>query len=396
MENQNPVFIPGPTNIPERLRKAMSVPTWDHRSPEFGRMFVPLLQDLKQPFGTTRGDVAVFTASGTGGWETAITNTLSPGDTVLAARYGMFSHRWIDLCERHGLDVKVIDCEWGEGAPIAAYRDALAADTDHRIKAVLTVHNETATGVRSDVRAVREAMDAADHPAMLFVDGVSSIGSMEFRMDDWGVDMAVAGSQKGFMLATGLAIVAASPKAQAAMETARLPRCYFDLRDMLAAGGKGSYPYTPAIGLIEGLRESMNMLLAEGLENVHARHFRIAEGVRRAVAAWGMEVCARHPELNSDTVTAIMVPDGFDSTELVNYANETYGVSFGIGLGQVAGQLFRIGHLGQMSDVMALSGIATAEMAMKDLGYPIELGSGVAAAQEYYRTNSAVAQRKTA
>lgn len=396
MENQNPVFIPGPTNIPERLRKAMSVPTWDHRSPEFGRMFVPLLQDLKQPFGTTRGDVAVFTASGTGGWETAITNTLSPGDTVLAARYGMFSHRWIDLCERHGLDVKVIDCEWGEGAPIAAYRDALAADTDHRIKAVLTVHNETATGVRSDVRAVREAMDAADHPAMLFVDGVSSIGSMEFRMDDWGVDMAVAGSQKGFMLATGLAIVAASPKAQAAMETARLPRCYFDLRDMLAAGGKGSYPYTPAIGLIEGLRESMNMLLAEGLENVHARHFRIAEGVRRAVAAWGMEVCARHPELNSDTVTAIMVPDGFDSTELVNYANETYGVSFGIGLGQVAGQLFRIGHLGQMSDVMALSGIATAEMAMKDLGYPIELGSGVAAAQEYYRANSAVAQRKTA
>ncbi|MFV8836078.1 L-aspartate--glyoxylate aminotransferase BhcA [Aquisalimonas sp. APHAB1-3] len=396
MENQNPVFIPGPTNIPERLRKAMSVPTWDHRSQEFGRMFVPLLQDLKQPFGTTRGDVAVFTASGTGGWETAITNTLSPGDTVLAARYGMFSHRWIDLCERHGLDVKVIDCEWGEGAPIAAYRDALAADTDHRIKAVLTVHNETATGVRSDVRAVREAMDAADHPAMLFVDGVSSIGSMEFRMDDWGVDMAVAGSQKGFMLATGLAIVAASPKAQAAMETARLPRCYFDLRDMLAAGGKGSYPYTPAIGLIEGLRESMNMLLAEGLENVHARHFRIAEGVRRAVAAWGMEVCARHPELNSDTVTAIMVPDGFDSTELVNYANETYGVSFGIGLGQVAGQLFRIGHLGQMSDVMALSGIATAEMAMKDLGYPIELGSGVAAAQEYYRANSAVAQRKTA
>ncbi|SEO82286.1 L-aspartate--glyoxylate aminotransferase BhcA [Aquisalimonas asiatica] len=396
MENQNPVFIPGPTNIPERLRKAMSVPTWDHRSPEFGRMFVPLLQDLKQPFGTTRGDVAVFTASGTGGWETAITNTLSPGDTVLAARYGMFSHRWIDLCERHGLDVKVIDCGWGEGAPIAAYRDALAADTDHRIKAVLSVHNETATGVRSDVGAVREAMDAADHPAMLFVDGVSSIGSMEFRMDDWGVDMAVAGSQKGFMLATGLAIVAASPKAQAAMETAQLPRCYFDLRDMLAAGGKGSYPYTPAIGLIEGLRESVNMLLAEGLDNVHARHFRIAEGVRRAVAAWGMEVCARHPELNSDTVTAIMVPDGFDSTELVNYANETYGVSFGIGLGQVAGQLFRIGHLGQMSDVMALSGIATAEMAMKDLGYPIELGSGVAAAQEYYRANSAVAQRKTA
>lgn len=396
MEYQNPIFIPGPTNIPERLRKAMSVPTWDHRSPEFGRMFVPLLQDIKRVFGTTEADVAVFTASGTGGWETAVTNTLSPGDKVLAARYGMFSHRWIDLCERHGLEVEVIDCDWGEGAPVEAYRKALAADTDHLIKAVLTVHNETATGVRSDVRAVRRAMDTESHPALLFVDGVSSIGSMPFHMDDWGVDIAVAGSQKGFMLATGLAIVAASPEAQDAMETARLPRCYFDLREMLNAGAKGSYPYTPAIGLIQGLRESVDMLLEEGLDQVYARHNRIAEGVRAAVAAWGMEVCARQPELNSDTVTAIMVPDGFDSTELVNYANQTYGVSFGIGLGQVAGRLFRIGHLGQMSDVMALSGVATAEMAMKDLGYPVKLGSGVAAAQEYYRADSAVARRKTA
>ncbi|MDN3518139.1 aminotransferase class V-fold PLP-dependent enzyme [Aquisalimonas lutea] len=396
MENQNPVFIPGPTNIPERLRKAMSVPTWDHRSPEFGRMFVPLLADLKRVFGTRHGEVAVFTASGTGGWETAITNTLSPGDKVLAGRYGMFSQRWIDLCQRHGIEVEVIDCEWGEGAPVEGYRRALAADTDHRIKAVLAVHNETATGVRSDIRAVRAAMDAESHPAMLFVDGVSSIGSMDFRMDDWGVDVAVSGSQKGFMLATGLAIVAVSPRAVDAMDEARLPRCYFDLRDMIAAGNKGSYPYTPAIGLIEGLRESVTMLLEEGLENVHARHHRIAEGVRRAVAAWGLEPCARRPELHSDTVTAIMVPQGYDSTELVNYANETYGVAFGIGLGQVAGRLFRIGHLGIMSDVTALSGIATAEMAMKDLGYPITLGSGVAAAQEFYRHERPAAQRKSA
>ena len=390
MDHQNPVFIPGPTNIPERLRRAMSVPTWDHRSPQFGRMFVPLLEDIKRVFGTHQGEVAVFTASGTGGWETAITNTLSPGDKVLAARYGMFSHRWIDLCQRHGIDVEVIDCQWGEGAPVDRYREALAADREHRIKAVLATHNETATGVRSDIAGVRQAMDTAGHPAMLFVDGVSSIGSMEFGMDEWGVDVAVSGSQKGFMLTTGLAIVAVSPKARDAMESAQLTRCYFDLREMLAAGAKGSYPYTPAIGLIEGLRESVNMLLEEGLENVFARHYRVAEGVRRAVAAWNMSVCAKRPELRSDTVTAIMVPQGLDGTELVNHANEAYHVSYGIGLGQMAGRLFRIGHLGQVSDVMALSGIATAEMAMKDLGYRVELGSGVAAAQEYYRASNGI------
>jgi len=397
MDRGNPVFIPGPTNIPERLRKAMSVPTADHRAPAFGRMFAPLLEDLRQVFGTAAGEVAVFTASGTGGWEAAITNTLSPGDRVLAARHGQFSERWVQLCQRHGLDVRLIDAEWGEGAPVAEYRRALAADPEHRIKAVLIVHNETATGVRSDVAALRSALDAEGHPALLLVDGVSSIACMPFAMDAWGVDVAVAGSQKGFMLATGLAIVGVSAKARAAMESARLPRCYLDLREMLEAGPRGAYPYTPALGLIEGLRESVNMLHEEGLERVHARHARIAEGVRRAVAAWGMPLCARRPALYSDTVTAVEVPADLDANALVRHAEQAYGIAFGSGLGRLAGRVFRIGHLGWMSEATVLSGIATAEMAMQDLGCPVTLGSGVAAAQAYYRqAGSAAADATTA
>lgn len=388
MHDQNPVFLPGPTNIPERLRQAMSGPSRDHRAPAFARSLVQLLADIKPVFGTELGEVAVFTASGTGGWETAITNTLSPGDRVLAARHGMFSQRWIDLCERLGLEVQVIEAPWGEGVPAEAFREALAADRERRIRAVLAVHNETATGVTSDIGAVRAALDAADHPALLFVDGVSSIGALPFHMDAWGVDVAVAGSQKGFMLSTGLAIVAVSPRAQAAMETARLPRCYFDLRSMLAAGRDGSYPYTPAVPLLDGLRESVHMLLAEGLEQVHARHRHIANGVRRAVAAWGLELCARRPALYSDTVTAIVVPRDFDARALVNHASEAYGVSYGIGLGAVAERVFRIGHLGHLTEAMALAGIATAEMAMRDLGYPVVLGSGVAAAQHAYQVRA--------
>jgi alanine-glyoxylate transaminase/serine-glyoxylate transaminase/serine-pyruvate transaminase len=389
MSSQNPVFIPGPTNIPDRLRRAMDVQTRDHRAPDFVEFFRPLFQDLKAVLKTTTGRVLLFPASGTGGWEAAITNTLSPGDTVLAARFGMFSHRWIDLCRRHGMDVRVMEAPWGEGAPAEAYAEALAADTEHRIKAVLVTHNETATGVRSDVAAIRRALDAANHPALLYVDGVSSIASMDFRMDEWGVDLAVTGSQKGFMLPTGLAIVGVSEKALAAMETATCPRCFFDFRDMMQANANGGFPYTPPVQLLCGLGESLAMLKEEGLEAVFARHHRIAEGVRRAVAGWGLSLCAKRPDLYSDTVTAILVPDGFSADTLVNHAYDRYGVSFGVGLGEVAGKVFRIGHLGSMTDVMALSGIATAEMAMADLGYPITLGSGVAAAQEYYRQTAA-------
>jgi len=396
MSYQNPVFIPGPTNIPEVIRKACDMPTVDHRSPAFARVFKPAVAGVKAVLGTRDGEVILFPSTGTGGWEAAITNTLSPGDTVLAARFGMFSHRWIDMCQRHGLNVEIIETPWGQGAPVTAIEAALAADSGHRIKAVLATHNETATGVKSDIAGIRKAMDRASHPAMLFVDGVSSIGSMPFEMDGWGVDIAVAGSQKGFMLPAGLAILGLSPKAVAAMDTARLPRTFFDFRDMQKSYAAGGYPYTPAVGLINGLATAVQMLQDEGLANVYARHHRIAEGVRRAIAAWGMRPCAASSDLYSDTVTAVVVPEGFNGTDVVKVAAEKYGMAFGVGLGEVAGKVFRIGHLGSLTDAMMLSGLATAEMCMADLGYPITLGTGVAAAQDYYRKNAGEAAKAAA
>lgn len=385
MSFQNPVFIPGPTNIPEEIRKACDMPTLDHRSPAFARMFKPAIAGVRRVLKMEAGEVIILPSTGTGGWEAAVSNTLSPGDTVLAARFGMFSHRWIDLCQRHGLNVQIIETPWGFGAPLGAIEAALKADTGHTIKAVLATHNETATGVKSDIAGIRRAMDAAGHPAMLMVDGVSSIGSMPFEFTRWGVDIAVAGSQKGFMLPAGLAILGVSPKAIAAMDTATLPRTFFDFRDMLAAYARGGYPYTPAVGLIAGLARSIEMLEDEGLDTVYARHARLATGVRRAIAAWGMAPYAALPDLYSDTVTAVRVPEGCNGTDLVQLAAKKYGVAFGVGLGEVAGKVFRIGHLGMLTEVMMLSGLATAEMCMADLGWPVKLGSGVAAAQEFYR-----------
>lgn len=385
MSNQNPVFIPGPTNIPDRLRLAMQVQTQDHRAPDFVQTFAPVLEDTKKVFDTVAAQIVTFPASGTGGWEAAITNTLSPGDKVLIARYGVFSHRWIDLCTRHGLDVQVIDCPWGSGAPADQFQTVLTGDKAHEIRAVLVTHNETATGVLSDIGAVRRAMDTANHPALLMVDCVSSLASVPFEFDRWGVDIAVSGSQKGFMLATGMAILCVSQKALDAMETAELHRTFFDFRDMMAANATGGFPYTPPLQLIYGLRESLKMLFEEGLPNVYARHHRLAEGVRRAVDAWGLELVAQSPDLYSDTVSAIYVPEGFDSNILTDHAFNTYGMSFGVGLGQLHGKAFRIGHLGSLTDAMVLSGLCTIEMAMADLSYPITLGSGVAAAQEHFR-----------
>lgn len=393
MHGQNPVFIPGPTNIPEVIRKACDMGTLDHRSAAFGRIFAPAVAGVKQVLGTATGEVFLFPSTGTGGWEAAVSNTLSAGDTVLAARFGMFSHRWIDLCQRHGLNVQVIETPWGQGAPLGAIEEALKADGGHKIRAVLATHNETATGVVSDIAGIRRALDAASHPALLFVDGVSSIGSMEFRMDAWGVDIAVAGSQKGFMLPAGLAILAASPKALASMETATLPRAFFDFRDMRKSYGAGGYPYTPPVGLLNGLNVACGMLLDEGIENVWARHARIAEGVRRAVAAWGLMPCAASPDLYSDTVTAVVVPAGCNGTDLVVLAAQKYDMAFGVGLGEVAGKVFRIGHLGSLTDAMMLSGLAVAEMCMADLGWQVTLGSGVAAAQDFYRQNGLAVAR---
>ena len=396
MSFQNPVFIPGPTNIPESLRKACDMPTIDHRSPLFGSILHPARAGVQKIFKSTSAEIFIFPSSGTGGWETALTNTLSAGDKILAARNGMFSHRWIDMCQRHALDVQIVETPWGAGIPADRYAEILAADKAHEIKAVLATHNETATGVKSDIAAVRKALDDAGHPALLFVDGVSSIGSMDFRFDEWGVDVAVAGSQKGFMLPAGLAIVGFSDRAMAATKTAGLPRTFFDVHDMQNGYANNAYPYTPAVGLMNGLNEACKMLLDEGLENVFARHTRIANGVRAAVSAWGLELCAATPDAYSDTVSAIRTPEGFNATDIVTHAAENYGVAFGVGLGEVAGKVFRIGHLGSLTDVMTLSGIATAEMCMVDLGLDIQLGSGVAAAQEFYRFNGNIAQKNAA
>ncbi|WP_375257953.1 L-aspartate--glyoxylate aminotransferase BhcA [Citreimonas sp.] len=385
MSLQNPVFIPGPTNIPDAIRKACDMATMDHRSPAFADILHPALDGTRRVLAQETGETFIFPASGTGGWEVAIANTLSPGDRVLAARNGMFSHKWIDMCQRFGLTVTQIDVEWGEGLPIAAFEDALRADKAGEIKAVLATHNETATGVVSDIAAVRRALDAAGHGALLMVDGVSSIGSMPFEFDGWGVDVAVTGSQKGFMLPVGLAIVGFSDKAVAASKTATLPRTFFSIDDMRNGYAANAYPYTPAVGLLNGLKLSTRMLLDEGMENVFARHARIADGVRAAAGAWGLALCAKSPDLYSNTVTAIRTPAGFNASRIVEVAARDYGMAFGTGLGDVAGKVFRIGHLGSMTDAMALSGIATAEMVMVDLGLDISLGSGVAAAQAVYR-----------
>ncbi|MGE0118905.1 MAG: aminotransferase class V-fold PLP-dependent enzyme [Dongiaceae bacterium] len=385
MPGRPALFIPGPTNMPDAVRRAMDIALEDHRAPDFPSFTLGLLQDLKKVFKTRAGQTFLFPASGTGGWEAAIANTLSPGDRVLAARIGQFSHLWIDLCQRHGLDVDVVDVEWGEGTPVERFAERLAADKTHRIKAVLVCHNETATGVTSDVAAVRKAMDAVGHPALLYVDGVSSVACIDFRMDEWGVDLAVAGSQKGFMLPPGLAMVAASPKALEAAKTATCRRCFFDFADMIRANKDGYFPYTPATTLLRGLRASLDLLFAEGLENVFARHRRLAEGVRKAVAAWELKLCARQPRWYSDTVSAIRVLDGFDADAVVKVAYHRYGLSLGVGLSKVAGKVFRIGHMGDLNELMVLTALAGTEMALRDAGIPLALGSGVGAAQEHFR-----------
>ena len=386
--------IPGPTNMPFQIRKAMDVALEDHRAPDFGEFVLPLLTDLKKVFQTETGQVFIFPGSGTAGWESAIANTLSPGDKVLTSVFGQFSMLWADMCQRFGLDVDAIDVEWGQGAPLAEYEARIAADKTHEIKAVLICHNETATGVTSDVAGLRKILDAHDHPAMIFMDGVSSIASIDFRMDEWGVDVAVSGSQKGFMLPTGLAIVGVSQKALERSASATLPRCFLSYDDMMKANATGYFPYTPATTLLRGLRASVDMLLDEGLENVFARHHRLAEGVRQAVAGWGLRPCAADG-FHSDTVTAVMVPDGMDANEVIQTAYHRYDLSLGGGLTKVAGKLFRIGHLGWLNEIMVLQALGGVEMAMRDAGIPFEPGSGVGAAVSYY-TDTGAALRMAA
>ncbi|GJD61652.1 aminotransferase class V-fold PLP-dependent enzyme [Methylobacterium frigidaeris] len=382
---RNFLFVPGPTNVPERVQRAMIVPMEDHRSPVFPDLTLPLFEETRKIFKSRDGQVFLFPSSGTGAWEAALTNTLSPGDRVLAPRFGQFSTLWIDLAQRVGLDVEIQDEAWGTGADPARIEEALRADREHRIKAVLVVHNETATGVTSDIGAVRRAIDAAGHPAMLYVDGVSSIGSIDFRADEWGVDCAITGSQKGLMLPAGLGIVCASQRALAASRTAECRRAYFDFADQTKANATGYFPYTPPLPLLYGLREALRCLEEEGLEQVFARHRRLADGARAAVRAWGLTLCAREPKWHSDTVSAVMVPEGINGAEVISLAYRRYNLALGAGLSQVAGKLFRIGHLGDLNELMLLGALSGCEMAMRDAGIRIEPGSGVAAAQEHFR-----------
>jgi alanine-glyoxylate transaminase/serine-glyoxylate transaminase/serine-pyruvate transaminase len=383
---RNFLFVPGPTNVPDRVLRAMSVASEDHRSPDFPALTRACLDGLKPIFKTSAGHPILFPSSGTGCWEAALTNCLDPGAKVLIARFGQFSHLWADMCARLGFEVEVLETPWGEGAPIDRYLAALESDRQHKIKAVLVCQNETATGVTSDVVAIRQAMDSAKHPALLFVDSVSALASIDFRMDEWGVDVCISGSQKGLMLPAGLGVVCVSDKALQSAKTAKSRRCYFDFGDMVAANASGYFPYTPSLQMMCALREALSMLAEEGLENVFQRHHHLAGGARAAVMqGWKLNLCAAAPKWYSDTVTAVMVPAGIDAAAVIARAYKRYNLSLGAGLSKVAGKLFRIGHLGDLNEIMLLGAIAGSEMAMLDAGINIEPGSGVAAAQIYWR-----------
>ena len=392
MAGQHFLFVPGPTHVPERVLRAMHVAMEDHRSPVFPELTRACLDGLKPVFKTSTGTPLLFPSSGTGCWEAALTNCLSPGDKVLIARFGQFSHLWTDMCQRLGFDTEILETPWGEGAPVDRYLASLSADRNHRIKAVLVCHNETATGVTSDVAAVRRAMDSVNHPALLFVDAVSSLASIDFRMDDWGVDVCISGSQKGLMLPAGLGVTCVSQKAFDAARSATSRRCYFDYQDMVVANGSGYFPYTPPLPLLYGLRESLAMIEEEGLENIFRRHSYLAGGVRAAVLeGWKLRLCAVEPKWYSDTVSAVMVPEGVDAAQVITRAFKRYDLALGAGLARVAGKLFRIGHLGDLNELMLLGGIAGAELAMLDCGVKVEPGSGVAAAQRYWRKHADLA-----
>jgi alanine-glyoxylate transaminase / serine-glyoxylate transaminase / serine-pyruvate transaminase len=388
MPGRNFLFVPGPTNVPDRILRALSVASEDHRSPDFPALTRACLEGLKPIFKTTTGHPILFPSSGTGCWEAALTNCLDPGAKVLIARFGQFSHLWADMSRRLGLEVELLETPWGEGAPVERYLAALESDREHSIKAVLVCQNETATGVTSDVAAIRRAMDSVKHPALLMVDAVSALASIDFRMDEWGVDVCISGSQKGLMLPAGLGITCISQKALETAQRTASRRCYFDFGDMVKANASGYFPYTPSLQMMCALREALRMLAEEGLDNVFKRHRYLAGGARAAVMqGWKLNLCAVAPKWYSDTVSAVMVPAGIDAAAVIARAYKRYNLSLGAGLSQVAGKLFRIGHVGDLNELMLLGAIAGSEMAMLDIGMNIELGSGVAAAQSYWRQN---------
>jgi alanine-glyoxylate transaminase/serine-glyoxylate transaminase/serine-pyruvate transaminase len=378
--------IPGPTNVPDRVLRAIDNPTMDHRGPDFGELATEVLTSLRAIFQTL-GPVVIYPASGTGAWEAALTNTLSPGDTVLMCRTGWFATLWKDMAERLGLMPVFIETDWRRGADVAALGDALSADTAYRIKAVCVVHNETSTGCTSRIDEVRAAMDAAKHPALLLVDTISSLASMDYRHDQWGVDVTVAGSQKGLMLPPGLSFNAISAKALKAADTAKLPRSYWDWRPMLESNKTGFFPYTPGTNLLYGLNEAVRMLLEEGLPNVFARHDRHAEATRRAVRAWGLGVQCAEPRHYSSSLTAVRLPEGHSADALRATILAKYNMSLGNGLGILKDRVFRIGHLGDFGDLQLIGTLGGVEMGLRVAGVPHRSG-GVQAAVDYLAGNA--------
>ncbi len=388
--------IPGPTNVPDRILRAIDLPTIDHRGPEFAQLGHEVLDGLKEVFKTQQ-PIVIYPASGTGAWEAALVNTLSPGDQVLMFETGHFATLWRKMALRLGVQPEFIATDWRHGADPAIVEAKLKADPAHAIKAVCVVHNETSTGVTSRIAAIRKGIDAAHHPALLLVDTISSLASIDYRHDEWGVDVTVAGSQKGLMLPPGLSFNAISEKARKASQHSKLPKSYWDWAEMLAANKTGYFPYTPATNLLYGLRESLRMLREEGLEHVFARHDRHAEATRRAVRAWGLEILCAVPEEYSSSLTAVMTPPGHDADKLRQVILEAFDMSLGTGLGKLAGKTFRIGHLGDFNDLSLAGTLAGVEMGLAVAGVPHKQG-GVRAALDHLAecARGAAAPRKAA
>lgn len=373
--------IPGPTNVPERILRAMARPTIDHRGPEFAKLGLEVFEGLKKIFKTT-GTVVIYPSSGTGAWEAALVNTLSPGDKVLMFETGHFATLWRNMTVKLGLEVGFVPGDWRHGVDPSIVEEKLSEDKKHNIKAVMVVHNETSTGVASRVAEIRKAIDRVEHPALLMVDTISSLASIDYRHDEWGVDVTVGCSQKGLMLPPGLGLNAISDKALKATKQARFPKSFWDWEAMISDNQSGFFPYTPATNLLFGLRESIQMLFEEGLENVFSRHRRFAEATRRAVRAWGLEILCLNLEEYSPSLTAVLMPDGYNADELREIILKKFNMSLGTGLGKLKGKIFRIGHLGDFNDLMLAGTLSGIEMGLSLANIPFSKG-GVSEALDY-------------
>jgi alanine-glyoxylate transaminase / serine-glyoxylate transaminase / serine-pyruvate transaminase len=388
--------IPGPTNVPDRVLRAIDFPTIDHRGPEFATLGKEVLAGMKRVFKTTQAEVVIYPASGTGAWEAALVNTLSPGDRVLMVETGHFATLWQKMAAKLGLEVEFLPGDWRHGADPEAIEERLRADSAKTLKALCVVHNETSTGVASRIGDIRKAVDAAKHSALFMVDTISSLASIDYRHDEWGVDVTVAGSQKGLMLPPGLSFNCISPKAISAGKTARLPRSYWAWEEMIANGKSGYFPYTPATNLLYGLREALKMLLdEEGLDAVFARHQRHAEATRRAVRAWGLEIFALDPREYSASLTGVLMPAGHDADRVRKVILDAFDLSLGTGLTKLGGKMFRIGHLGDFNDLMLMGTLAGVEMGLGLAGVPVKK-EGVQAAMNYLASCAQAPARKVA